>query len=218
MLDDGEADCMTDDSTSTELLDGPNAVYADSVTVIYRSVEAPSSRTPRETIVMIADGALQVDRERLRIAAHQLVWVPTDRGLTNESFISEERYTYTSWGASGGFLDLILWASTAAGGGVVGSAAWSGLLRLLAQLRLGDSAHTVVALAGRSAQRRAIQMAFANFPDLDRAKTPTVLSCNLTGELATVVLRPADGSTITVTLTVEENGAVGTITRAYPEA
>jgi hypothetical protein len=210
---------VTDDS-DIELVDGPNAIYADSVTVIYHSVESPSDRTPQATIVMMTDGrARNVDREQLRLAAQQLVWVPTDKGgLTNESFITEERYQYANWGSSGAFLELVLWASTAAGSGIIGGAVWDGLKKLLTGLRpAGESPQTAAALTESSARRRAVNMAFVNFPDLDKTKDLTVLSCTLTGQQATVMLRPPDGSTIVVTLSAEDDGTLASITRAYPD-
>lgn len=209
------------DAVGRELVGGPNASYADAVRVVYHSVELASDPAPRDTIVMIAYGSLSVDRERLRTEVEQLVQVPadTETGLANEMFLSEERYSRTNWGASGAVLAITIWASLAAGGGILGGAAWDGLKAILSRLRRPDlSPSTARALDERRAQKDATQMALAAFPDLGAHQALTVLSCTLADGQATVVLRAADGSTIVVAhLTPADNGAMATITRAYPE-
>ncbi len=60
-------------------------------------------------------------------------------------------------------------------------------------------------------------MARSTFKDLSDAEL-MILSCNVNGDKATVVLRAGDGSTITAEPSTTEGGTIGPIVRAYPEA
>ncbi len=200
-----------------DFVGGPNGVYVDQVRIVYRAVDHPSEPTPRETVVLIADAGTAIDRELLRVAVERLHYTLNDQDEPmHESFVSEERLRTTSWGASGAVLELFMWVSTAAVSGIVGSASWDGLKAVAARIRHSNGpAWQTEPVDGQDAQRRAIQMAQVAWSDL--GETLTVLSCNLDGDTASVVLRGADGSTITAIPTMTATDAIGPITRAYPE-
>ncbi len=205
-------------SEIADFIGGPSGVYVDQVRIVYHSIDYPSSGKVNTTVVAVADAGLEIDRERLRVQVERLHYTPNDLGEPiHESFISEERLHHTSWGASGASLELFMWVSTAAVSGIVGNVAYDGLQRVVGRIR---NAHGPVArtepLNGQDAQHRAIQMAQAAWSDLSRSDL-TVLSCNLDGDTATVVLRAGDGSTITATPRMTATDAIGPITRAYPE-
>jgi len=212
-------DCaMIENAESADFVGGPSGVYVDQVRIVYHSVDHPSEPTPRATVLLISDAGMAIDRERLRVNVERLHYTPTDLGEPiHESFVSEERLSNTNWGASGASLELIMWVSAAAAGGIVGGASWDGLKAVGARIRdARGPAWRSNPLDGQDAQRRAVQMAHAAWSDL--AGTDLILlSCNLDGDTATVILRAADGSTVTAVPTMTDGDAIGPITRAYPE-
>jgi hypothetical protein len=193
---------------------GEYADYVDQVRIVYHSVDHPSDSSTRATVVLIADAGTEVDSRKLRTWVEQLHYTPMPDGERRHSpFISNERFSKTSWGAAGASLEIIMWVSAAAASGIVGGAAWDGLKGILARFRQreSNSNHYVDAA---DAQRRALQMAAATWKDLGDL---TLLSCTLHGNTAVIVLRAADGSTITASPEIVAEGAMGTITRSYPE-
>lgn len=205
-------------SEIADFIGGPSGVYVDQVRIVYHSIDHPSSGKINATVVAVADAGLEIDRERLRIQVERLHYTPNDLGEPiHESFVSEERLHHTSWGASGATLELFMWVATAAVSGIVGNVAYDGLQRVVGRIRNSHGPLTnVEPLNGQDAQRRAIQMTQAAWSDLSRSDL-TVLSCNLNGDTATVVLRAGDGSTITATPKMTATDAIGPIIRAYPE-
>ncbi|QEM46608.1 hypothetical protein [Mycolicibacterium grossiae] len=195
----------------------PGGDYVDQVRIVYRSIDHPSEPTPRATVVLIIDAGMPIDRARLRTEVEQAHGTPTDSGLiSHDDFMSEERFKKHSWGAAGASLELLIWVSTAAASGIVGSIAYDGLKALAKRLReLHPPAWNPQPLDGQDAQRRAVQMARAAWPDL--GEPMTVLSCHLDGDTATVVLRAPNGSTITAQPTMTAFDAIGPITRANPD-
>jgi hypothetical protein len=209
---------MSDDSTNADFVGGPNGVYVNQVRVVYHSIDRPSSARPSATVVLIADAGMPIDRELLRVEIEQLHYDRTDpTHPVHESFVSEERLRNVSWGASGAVLDLIMQVPAEVVYGIIGSAAYAGLLAVRDRIRdARGPAWRTRPLDGLTAQRRATEMAEAAWSDLHGTNL-TVLSCNLADDTATVVLRAADGSTITAQPTMTDGDAVGPITRAYPE-
>lgn len=202
------------DAADTDFLDGPNAEYVDQVRIVYHSVDHPGDPSPRATVVLIADAGTNVDGRKLRTWVEQLHSTPMPDGERRHSpFVSNERFSKTSWGAAGASLEIVMWVSAAAASGIVGGAAWDGLKDILARFghRGPDSDRLVDAV---EAQRRAIQMAAAAWQDLGDL---TLMSCTLHGNTAVVVLRADDGSTITASPEMAAEGAIGPITRSYPE-
>ncbi|MBB5164938.1 hypothetical protein [Mycobacterium sp. AZCC_0083] len=195
----------------------PGGVYVDQVRIVYRSIDGQTDMTGRATVVLISDAGMPIDRERLRHEVERLHYTPNPAGGSiHDSFLSEERLRTTSWGASGASLELFMWVTSAAVSGILGSAAYDGLKGVGKRLRdLHPPAWNPRPLDGRDAQGRASQMAQAAWPDL--GEPLTVLSCNLDGDTATVVLRAPDGSTITAQPTITAFDAIGPITRAYPD-
>ncbi|MBU8829894.1 hypothetical protein [Mycolicibacterium goodii] len=195
----------------------PGGVFVDQIRIVYRSIDHPSMPTPRATVVLIIDAGMPIDRERLVREVQQSHETPTDLDrVCHTDFVSEERLRHTNWGASGTSLELLMWVSTAAVSGIVGNIAYDGLKSVAARRRaLHEPPWKTRPLNGQNAQIRARQMAQAAWPDL--GEPVTVLSCNLDGDTATVVLRAPDGSTITAQPTTTRTDAIGPITRAYPE-
>ena len=195
----------------------PGGVYVDQVRIVYRSVNGHIDATTRATVVLIADAGVAIDRERLRLEVEQLHFIPNPGGeLIHQSFLSEERLQTTSWGAAGAVLELFMQVPSEVVYGIVGSAAYEGLKAVAQRIRdIQGPAWNPQPLDGQDAQRRAAQMARAAWPDL--GEPLTVLSCNMDGVTATVILRAPDGSTITAQPTMTATDAIGPITRAYPD-
>jgi hypothetical protein len=195
----------------------PGGVYVNQVRIVYRSIGKEIEPTTRATVVLIADAGMPIDRERLRQEVQRLHYTPNPGGEPiHQSFLSEERLHTTSWGAAGAILDLFMQVPSEVVYGIVGGAAFEGLKAVGKRLRdLHPPASNSRALDGQDAEHRAIQMAYAAWPDLGAPLT--VLSCNLDRGTATVVLRASDGSTITAQPTITTTDAIGPITRAYPD-
>jgi hypothetical protein len=192
--------------------------YVDQVRVVYRSIDHPSKPTLRGTVVLIADAGFEIDRVRLLDEIHQLHETPTDLGgVRHDNFQSEERLRTHSWGASGAILEILMWVSTAAVSGIVGNVAYDRLKSVGDRLRgLHGPDKMADPLNAQNAQQRAKQMTQAAWPEVDQNGL-VVLSCNLVADTATVVMRASDGSIITAVPSLTGAGAIGPITRAYPD-
>lgn len=201
----------------TETPGEANGVYVDQVRIVYRSIEGQLDPRTRATVVLIADVGMAIDREHLRLEVERLHFTPNPGGEPiHQSFLSEERLRTTSWGAAGAVLELFMHVPVEVVYGIIGSAAYEGLKAVGKRLRdTHGPALNPQPLDSQDAQRRATQMARAAWPDLDGPLM--LLSCNLDGDTATVVLRATDGSTITAQPTLTATDAIGPITRAYPD-
>jgi hypothetical protein len=211
-------DPMANAPEDIPLLDDESGIYVDQVRIVYRSVTSWSDPEPLATVVAIIDGGVQVDRDRLRREVELLHVDRTVSDAPTDGYILDERYHQHNWGASAATLEFIVQAAAyMVGSGIVGGAAWDGMKSIARRVGAahGSERATEAAINGRTAERRAREMAAAAFPDIT-TESLTVLAVTLGGDSATVVLRASDGSTITAQPTLTDGGAIGPITRAYP--
>ncbi len=197
----------------------PGGTYVDQVRVVYRSIDGHVDATTHATVVLISDTGMAVDRDRLRHEIERLHYTPNPvpgGEPVHQSFESEERLHTTSWGAAGAVWELFMQVPSEVVHAIVGGVAYDGLRRVAKRLReLKGPAVNLELPDAEEAQRRAIQMAHAAWPDL--ANPLIVLSCSLDRDSATVVLRAPDHSVITAKPTMTVFDAIGPITRVYPE-
>ncbi|PND54340.1 hypothetical protein CRM90_28420 [Mycobacterium sp. ENV421] len=199
-----------------------NGAYIDRLNIAVHTVEMPGGK-PTSTLAMVIDGGLLVDLAELRREVERLNWSVGENGqLVHQVFALQERYQHTSWGADGAqafyLLEIAQWLGTAAGGGIIGGYAYDRLKGIMTRIQHAKGpAWKPPELNALIANQRAQQMVAASFKDVDLSQLKVDATTIADGK-ATVVMRAGDGSTFTVQPSLSDYGAIGTITRVYPDA